>query len=322
MLAGIGAALRWCEELLVLASGPVLTFGLGVGLVALLTDGQLLVAASWLLYAWGVAMAMGVDGQLIGAAVKAGRAFRAGKWWHVLGYLVIIAAVGYVAYLAGIVFATVQAEGITTAQALHRLGMDNTTWITERTAVAVGLTILSGLLRYDPATPAVETAEERTEREARELAQARHRAELRAVNAAGIRGTIAAGLGQVNPLDTPPDHQSVEGAQSEAISDAMPVDHPADTTRNEPLRKRANPGVKAVPSDMMSAPQFRALLAQNGVHISAEKAVAIVQSTQGCERVGVTYCARKAALMRVANRMIEASNTASNDAADTDTLAG
>jgi hypothetical protein len=80
MLAGIGAALRWCEELLVLASGPILTFGLGVGLIALLTDGQLLASAPWLILLWGIAMAAGVDGQLIGSAVKCGRAARAQKW--------------------------------------------------------------------------------------------------------------------------------------------------------------------------------------------------------------------------------------------------
>ena len=56
---------------------------------------------------------------------------------------------------------------------------------------------------------------------------------------------------------------------------------------------------------MMSAPQFQAYLHENGVSISAEKAVAYVQSVLGYERVGTTYAARKAPLMKLANRLME-----------------
>src|SRR5579859_1641620 len=197
--------------------------------------------------------------------------------------------------------------------------MDGTTWIVTRSALAVVLVILSGLLRYDPAKPAVETAEERTEREARELAQARHKAELRAVKAAGMRQVGAAFAGRVNPLDTP---DETNGSETANRTEDAP-----DTVQMQPARRRNNPATKAVPSYMMSAPQFRAYLAENDVIISDRKACAIVQSAVGSAKVGNTYCARKGALMRVANRMIEASNSASNDqgrdaAADTDTLAG
>src|SRR5258708_25043950 len=67
LLAGIAAFLRWCEELVVLLSGPLLLVGLGIGLVALLSDGALLVTAPWLLYAWALSQTVGVDGQLVGA---------------------------------------------------------------------------------------------------------------------------------------------------------------------------------------------------------------------------------------------------------------
>src|SRR5260221_10720749 len=67
LLGGIALALRWVEELIVLVSGPMLTAGLGIGLVALLSDGALLVSAPWLLYAWAISQTVGVDGQLVGA---------------------------------------------------------------------------------------------------------------------------------------------------------------------------------------------------------------------------------------------------------------
>jgi hypothetical protein len=52
LLAGIAAFLRWLEELVVLVSGPLLMAGLGIGLVALLSKGALLLNAPWLVYAW------------------------------------------------------------------------------------------------------------------------------------------------------------------------------------------------------------------------------------------------------------------------------
>jgi hypothetical protein len=53
-------SLRWLEELIVLVSGPMLTAGLGIGLVALL------VSAPRLLYVWAISQTVGVDGQLVG----------------------------------------------------------------------------------------------------------------------------------------------------------------------------------------------------------------------------------------------------------------
>ena len=41
--------------------------GLGIGLAALLSDGALLLTASWLLYAWAISQTVGMDGQLVGA---------------------------------------------------------------------------------------------------------------------------------------------------------------------------------------------------------------------------------------------------------------
>ena len=148
MLAGIAAFFSWIESLFGIIAGPVLTFGLGLALVDLLTDGRLLAAQPALLYVWAVSQAAGLDAQFIGSAAKMARASRQGRGWHVAGYALLCCALGYVAFLASDVFATQQADGLSTGQALARLGMDNTTWLLQRSALSVVLVFLSGFLRY------------------------------------------------------------------------------------------------------------------------------------------------------------------------------
>ena len=147
-LAGIAAVFTWLESLLTILAGPLLTFGLGLALVDLLTDGKLLAAQPALLYVWAVSQAAGLDAQFIGSAAKMARASRQGRPWHVVGFAVLCLALGYVAFLASYVFATQQANGITTAQALSRLHMDTTTWLFQRAGLSVVLVFLSGFLRY------------------------------------------------------------------------------------------------------------------------------------------------------------------------------
>src|SRR5690242_8606185 len=81
MLAGLGAIIRWLEELASLLSGPVLTFGLGIALIDLLTDGRLLARMPALLFAWAASQAVGLDAQLVGSAAKLATAFRRHAWW-------------------------------------------------------------------------------------------------------------------------------------------------------------------------------------------------------------------------------------------------
>lgn len=309
ILGGIGSVLRWLEELVALISGPLLTAGLAIALVDLLTDGRLLASQPALLFAWAVSQALGVDGQLVGASVKVGRAMRARRPWLAAAYLPLIGALGYVAYLASNVFATQQALGLTTQQALARLGMDDTTWIVARSLLAVSLVIISGLLRYDPAKQVDETAQERAEREARELAQARHQIEMRKLKAGGWRQTITAAIAHPTPGEAPDENL--------ANAAAFGVDTGGEATGDADVKtggtKARKVGQKAVPSDMMSAPQFRQYLAQSGVQLSPEKAVALVQSVEGSRMVGTAYCARKAPLMKLANRLIRSAQTTGNE---------
>lgn len=148
VLAGIAAFLRWLEELVVLISGPLLMAGLGIGLVALLSDGALLVNAPWLVYAWAISQTVGVDGQLVGAWYRVSVAVGRRRIGVASAYILLGLILAYVAYVAALVFATQQAYHLTTGQALARLGMDATSWLWQRSAVSVLLVCLSGYLRY------------------------------------------------------------------------------------------------------------------------------------------------------------------------------
>jgi hypothetical protein len=148
ILAGIAACLRWLEELVVLLSGPLLMAGLGIGLVALLSDGQLLVRAPWLVYAWAISQTVGVDGQLVGAWYRVSVAVARRRVGVAIAFILLGLLLAYVAYVAALVFSTQQAYHLTTAQALSRLGMDATAWLWQRSAVSVLLVCLSGYLRY------------------------------------------------------------------------------------------------------------------------------------------------------------------------------
>ena len=261
MLAGIGGCIRWVEELAALLSGPILTAGLAIALINLLTAGQLLATAPALLFVWAASQSIGLDAQLVGSAAKLGAAIRRRSPWAILGYTLLVCALGYVGYLASDVFATQQADGITTAQALARLGMDGTTWIIQRSALAVVLVVLSGLLRYvAPAKAAVSVAEER-ERLERELALLPLRQQLRAAQVGGLRSLAQTAMGTPGtqvPTETPtqpptgPGSPSIAPAPRQVAPTApnvlrLPTEtptrraRPAASARGNPRSARGNP---------------------------------------------------------------------------------
>jgi hypothetical protein len=158
--------------------------------------------------------------------------------------------------------------------------------------------------QHAPAKTGEDIEAERT----RKLAEQQAKNELAALKAAGKRRTEMAYDDPDSVLDSP-GNDDVNTGGLHAVTTG---DSDAESAPNEPVRRRNNPGTKAIPSDMMSAPQFPAYLRENGVTISAEKAVAYVQSVLGYERVGTTFCARKAPLMKLANRLIERAQNTSN----------
>jgi hypothetical protein len=206
ILGGIAGFLHWLESLAVIASGPLLTLGLGVALVDLLTDGKLLATTPWLLMAWAISQAVGIDAQLVGSSFQLAHSLRSRRFLAAAGYGMLVIALGYVGFIAAQIFSVQQADGVTTAQALGALGLDSTSWIVQRSGLSVVLVVLSGLLRYvQPAKVASSLEDERAKLE-RELELEPLRQRLRGQKAAGAAGlarqAIAAARGK--PVDDQP----------------------------------------------------------------------------------------------------------------------
>jgi hypothetical protein len=209
LLAAIAAFLRWCEELVVLLSGPLLLVGLGIGLVALLSDGALLLTAPWLLYAWAISQTVGVDGQLVGAWYRVSVAIARRRWGVACAFVMLGLLLAYIAYVASLVFATQQAYHLTTGQALAHLGMDSTSWLWQRSAVSVLLVCLSGYLRYRAPRRRVPSLEEQKRAIAEQMELAALRRQARQAQAQGAIGLVRGALqsARAQPADgaTPAD---------------------------------------------------------------------------------------------------------------------
>jgi hypothetical protein len=243
MLAGIAGLLRWIEELVNLISGPLLTVGLGIALVDLLTDGHLLTALPLLLYTWAITQAVGVDAQLVAAWDRARIALRERRYWALVGLVMLGGVLAYVAWVAAQVFALQESEGLTTAAALSRLGMDSSVWLVQRTALSVFLVCLAGWTRYHPPAPDVgaDTQVERARLEASlELEPLRQR--LRAQQAHGVRSVVAAAIGKDAP-DKPPTGpgspvRTRRQGQQQTVAPVIQLPR-AGTRRHVAARKRA-----------------------------------------------------------------------------------
>lgn len=302
LLGGIGTGLRWLEELVALVSGPMLTAGLAIALVDLFTDGKLLTSQPTLLYAWAISQALGVDGQLVGAAVKSGRAMRARRWGLALAYFPLIAGLSYVAYLAANVFATQQALGLTTQQALARLGMDGTSWITWRTAIAVALVIISGFLRYDPAKKAQESAEEIADRHHREEQDAAHKAKMRALTAGGLGAALHAATKSARGEAITPETEGTMTQESPAAGFGEPGS-PSQALR---VKRAALTAVNGVPNGVWIWSHLQQYArAKWGVELTDDAAKEHVKSVPSASRLaGVTgqpYGAQKRDVQRWAD---------------------
>lgn len=313
VLRWISAALGWLEDMIAHLSGPALTAGLGIALVDLLTDGKLLASVPALLFGWAIAQAVGVDGQLVGSAAKAGRAWRSGRYVVAISYGLLIVALAYVAYLASAAFAMQQAYGITTTEALARLGMDPQSWLWQRCALTVFLVILAGVLRHDEKhEKAQESDEDRRRRMQRELEDRAHKAALWQATTSGLASAGRAALVAAKA-------STIEGT-TDPLMDAQEAedqapDSEAEVEAEAPTMRRARAGRSAAPAGLMSAPDFHKMLVDGGVSITQEAARGIVRTERDFAQIGTTYYANKRALTTRANRMI-------NDAHPTITLVG
>jgi hypothetical protein len=149
-----------------------------------------------------------------------------------VGLLVLGSALAYVAWISAQVFATQNADGISTTQALAELGMSHTAWLVQRSVLSVVLVCLSGWSRYHPpAKQRLSVEEELAEinRQA-ELAQASNR--LREVKALGMahlgRSLMAAARGSEDKQDHSTRRPDPTGPGSPAVAG-----HPKKAERPE-----------------------------------------------------------------------------------------
>jgi hypothetical protein len=257
-LGAVAGVIRWCESLVMLLSGPLLTVGLAIALIDLLTGGDLLRAVPGLLFAWGVCQAVGIDAQLVATWDHVRQAMRAGRWVAVAGLVVLGCVLGYVGFLSAEAFGFQHAFGVTEAEALARLGIDATTWQLERAALAVFLVALSGFTRYHPPAPDVAASAE-SERAKLEAALALEplRQQLRERRVAGARGVAAAALGK----ETLPTVGNVPAPPQRAEKPEKPPTGPGSPAIAAPVRTDDDeaPGVLRLP-----APRTRQRAAAQG----------------------------------------------------------
>lgn len=238
MLAGIAGFIRWAEELANLVSGPLLTLGLGIALVDLLTDGSLLARMPVLLYTWAITQAIGVDAQLVAMWDKAHIALREHRYWSLLGLVVLGLVLAYVAWIAAQVFALQESEGLSEKAALARLGMDSALWLIQRTALSVFLVCLAGWTRYHAPAPDVETdAEAERIRLEADLLLEPLRAQKRIMQARGLRDVLAATMGRSADLSST---AQGTGPVSAEYAHAMPSNK-SDATISTPQQTKTAP---------------------------------------------------------------------------------
>jgi hypothetical protein len=191
LIAALSAGLRWVEELITALSGFALTVALGVGVIDLASGGRLTASDPNIDMVYAVSLAIGVSGQLVGMASRTTRTWRHNKPLA-LFYASITVGLGYVEWLAGVVYAFHQTFGETVAASLANMGIAERDFIGIRTAVAVGLVVLSGSLRYQKPKKkkSVEQIIAENERAAR---IAESNAKLRQARVANAMGVLSAG---------------------------------------------------------------------------------------------------------------------------------
>jgi hypothetical protein len=142
--------LRWLEELIVALSGYGIIFAVGVSVVDLLTDGSLTQQWPWVDYAFAVAFAAAIAGQIIGLSSRSSRSFNKGQWLRGSTYTLLVLLLAFTEYQAAVIFGFHKAFGVPVDTSLQRLGIDQAAFIQLRSIVGVFLAVLSGYLRWQP----------------------------------------------------------------------------------------------------------------------------------------------------------------------------
>lgn len=212
LLGAIAGFLRWIEELTVLLSVPLLTLGLGISLVDLLTGGTLLQSTPWLAYLWAISQAVGIEGQLAGAAYNIRNAFTKRAFFAMGGYVCLTISLAYVAFLAAQAFTLHESGNLNVSTALSLIGIDSVSWAWQRAIIAVALVVLGSLLRYRPMK--IQAADE-AQRLREQIELAPLRAQAQAAKVMGARAVVRAAV----KGDAAPATQPLTPAEPERASD-------------------------------------------------------------------------------------------------------
>jgi hypothetical protein len=270
LIGAIAGVIRWVEELISLLSGPLLSVGLAVALIDLLTGGSLLRSVPELLYVWGVCQAVGIDAQLVATWDRCRMAIRRHNWLAVAGLVVLGVALDYVGFLSAEAFGLQQAFGLSEGDALARLGIDAASWQLQRAVLAVFLVALSGFTRYHPPAKAKPSREvERAELE-RELELEPLRQRLRAQKAVGVAALARSALSAAGREPASVPVVSTEG--KEGHSDRPPTGqvHQASSRLCEPPsghcvnRSCSSPSRRSGASVLLRLPDVRARVPSPG----------------------------------------------------------
>lgn len=147
LIGGIADLLRWFELLIFTISAPVLTVATVIAVVDLLTGGRLLASQPNLVFAFGVALAIGIDSQLPAACERVRDAWESKRVLALLLWAVIALWTGAVIYTALRVFSIEQAQHVSETEALALIGIDPNLFSSQRDLLAVVLLGLSGFAR-------------------------------------------------------------------------------------------------------------------------------------------------------------------------------
>jgi hypothetical protein len=231
-----------------------------------------------------VSQAIGVDGQLIGAAFNIKRSFQQRRWFGVGGYFLLTVVLGYVAFLAAQTYILHESQGVAISQTLALLGVDPAWWALQRAMLIVVLVILSGLLRY---TAPKEQAQDEATRLRQEITLAPLRAQAQAAKALGVRTVVQAMVkGEVAPTTQPlivaADPTDPYPDETETPSGEIPAIHILGRTP----RKRAT---RRAPRGSLNWEAAARNAWQNGAHTirDMEEAVPGIKHTAAQHWVGV-----------------------------------
>ena len=276
LLGGISTLFRWLDSLVTIASGPILTIGLAVALVDLLTDGALLASQPTLLYVWAFSQALGVDSQLVASFDRARVALREKRYVAFIGSVLLGLVLCYVAWIAAQTFAVQQADHLTTTQALASIGLNHTTWLVQRSALSVTLVALSGWFRYHPPSKvrlSLEDELSEIERASKIAAARRSLREQQAVGAAQLGRSLTAAIqgrkstedtstpedrpptGPGGPMASIPDN----GSSKSSSEDGSNVVALPDRSSKRQAPRRLSPAARASAEDTLKKRAYKVL---------------------------------------------------------------